>query len=498
MYRSCRDARFPLPYLCVITLLAALFILPATVFATNVEDPKLWTFSPLFEYRTDPANDYKSLNIFGPIIKYEHKENMTDRALRPLFFLSTEDEREALRLDVLFPLFTYKHDDEAVSYRLFFIINYYSNNTDDYSQRNFSLFPLLFYKKKGVSPRQYAVFPFIGHYFNWLKRDEVTYYLFPVYSHTKRNGTYVDNYLWPFFARISGDTPGETGFKIWPLYGRSQKPGVYRKSMFLWPFWMSEDLQQDSVNPISIRYSFPFYLYSETPVESRRTLFWPFFSYVDDRKKGYTEWNFPWPIFSYSRGDYQHGYRALPFISDMTGAGRRTRHFLWPLLKLEEHKIDTLIQQRTRVLFLLYTDLDEKEIGAEQSRRHRTMLWPLFGYRQEKGVSHFYALALLEPIFQQSDGLIRNWSPLWRIYQKKWDQQGNSVSSVLWNLYWHERSSEGVAWELFPIFSYKHEAEEPSEWAVLKGLVSVKNKDNLNKLHVLYLPWGISLGQKDL
>ncbi len=489
-------ARHFFAHLCVLMFLVVSAVIPNTAFAT-ADEPKLWTFSPLFEYRTDPATDYKSLNIFGPIIKYEHKKGASARALRPLFYLSTEDERTAVQLDVLFPLFTYKHDDEAVSYRLFFLINYYSNHAEDYHQRNFSLFPLLFYKNKEDAPRQYAVFPLIGHYNNWLKRDEVTYYLFPLYSHTKRNGTHVDNYLWPIFARISGDTPEEKGLKVWPLFGYSEKPGVYRKSMLLWPFWMSEDLQQDTDNPVSIRYSFPFYLYSETPLESRRTLFWPFFSYVDDRKKGYTEWNFPWPLFAYAQGEYQHGYRALPFISDMTGAGRRTRHFLWPLLKLEEHKIDTLIQQRTRVLFMLYTDLDEREIGAEQSRRHRTMLWPLFGYRQEKGVSHFYTLALLEPIFQQSDGLIRNWSPLWRIYQRKWDQQGHSVSSVLWNLYWHERNPSGVAWELFPVFSYTHKAEESIEWAVLKGLISVENKDNVKKLYFLYLPWGITLGRTE-
>lgn len=483
---------------CVIAWLLFYSASPVLAATSDGEAPKLWTFSPIFEYRTDPALDYKSLNVFGPILKYERTEHATSRALRPLFFLSSEDEREALQLDILFPLFTYRHDDEIISYRLFFIINYYSNKNNDYNQSNFSLFPLLFYKNDEETPRQYAFFPFIGRYKNWLKRDEVNYVLFPLYSHTKRQGTHVDNYLWPFFARISGDTPDETGLKVWPLFGYSKKPGVYRKSMFMWPFWMSEDLQLNTREPISIRYSFPFYLYSETPSESRRTLLWPFFSYIDDRKKGYTEWNFPWPLLSYSRGEYQHGYRALPIISDMTGAGRRTRHFLWPILKLEEHKIDTLVQQRTRVLFLLYTDLDEREIGAEQSRRHRTLLWPLFGYRHEKGVSHVYSLALLEPIFQQSDGLIRNWSPLWRIYQRKWDRQGNSVHSVLWNLYWHERSREGVAWELFPLFSYRNKNDAPTEWAVLKGLISVKNQEQMSKLHILYLPWGIRLGSAEL
>jgi hypothetical protein len=471
---------------------------PVNVSATTLEEPSLLTFPPVFDYRSDPGIDYRSLNIAGPILKYERKQSERDLALRPLFYFTSDKSRGAAQLEILYPLVSYKHDKEVVSYRILILLSYFSNQSNSSSQRNFALFPLLFYKEKNSDPRQYAVFPLIGHYYNWLNRDEISYVMFPLYSHTKRHGTYVDNYLWPFFARISGDSPAETGFKIWPLYGYSEKPGVYQKRMFLWPLWISEDLQQNSDNPISLRYSFPLYLHGESPLKSRRTFLWPFFSYVDDRKNGYIQWTFPWPLFSYTKGEHWFGYKALPLISDMTVNSKRTRNFLWPLFRIEDQQFSTISQHRTRVLFFLFTNLVELNNETGQQELHRRLFWPLFGYRQENGVSHFYTLALLEPIFQHSDGIIRNWSPLWRIYQRKWDDQGNCVSSFLWNIFWHERSKKGVAWELFPLFSYRHETEVVREWSILKGLITVKNKNQDKRLHLFYLPWGLPLGESEL
>jgi len=479
------------------TILVSVFI-ATSVFALPNQESRLYTFPPVFDYRSDPAIDYTSINIAGPIFKYEQKGSELSRAMRPLFFYTTDQDRGATQLDILYPFFNYKHDTEIVSYRFLFLFHYYSNLNESFHQREFSLFPFLLYKNKDDRPFQYALFPFTGHLYNFFGRDEVSYFLFPLYSHTTRGGTYVDNYLWPFFARISGDTPQESGLKIWPLYGHSENPGVYQKTMVLWPFWTSEDLQQDSDNPTSHRYLFPFYLYSEAPAESRRIIIWPFFSYFDNRKNGYTEWNFPWPLFSYVKGEHRYGYKALPLISDMTTNSKRTRNYLWPILRIEDQQFSTLSQKRTRLLFFLYTDLIEKERGTDQTSLHRKLLWPLFGYRQENDVSHFYTLALLEPIFQHSDGITRNWSPLWRLYQRKWDKQGNSVSTLLWNVFWHERSPKGVAWELFPIFSYRHNPERVREWSFLKGLIRVENNNEKQRLHLLYLPWGIPLGTSEL
>jgi hypothetical protein len=483
---------------CSIFILSFFFIFPDAAFANSRVEQQQFIFPPVFDFRSDSSVDYTSLNIGGPVFKYERKGSEYERALRPLFHYSTDQQRDASQLDILFPLFTYRDDKDVISSRFLFLLHFYSHQANNFSQRDFSLFPLIFYKKKLNQPTQYALFPVVGNYFNKFNRDELSYFLFPLYVHSKRKGTYVDNYLWPFFARISGDAPDESGFKIWPLYGHSKKPGVYRKSMFAWPFWISQDLRLDTSDPLTTRYSFPFYLYSEAPSKSLRNIIWPFFSYVDDRKNNYTEWNFPWPLFSFTKGKQRHGYKALPLISDMTTGSKRTRNYLWPLYRIEEKQFSTLSQTRSRVLFFLFTNLVEREKESERLELHRTLFWPLFGYRHEEGVSHFYTLALLEPIFQYSDGITRNWSPLWRIYQQKWDDQGNSVSSALWNIFWHERSQKGLAWELFPFLSYRHEPAVLREWSILKGLIRVHNEGEKKRLHLFYLPWGIPMGRSEL
>jgi hypothetical protein len=155
----------------------------------------------------------------------------------------------------------------------------------------------------------------------------------------------------------------------------------------------------------------------------------------------------------------------------------------------------TINRARDTLFFLLYTDIEETAKDGGEVRLHRRLLWPLFGYRQSNGVSHFYTLALLEPLFPESDGIERNWSPLWRIYQAKWDQSGNRIDNLLWNLYWRERGPTGLAWEVFPLFFYFNEIEGKIEWSFLKGLLRYRSSpDQGKKLHLFYLPWGIPLG----
>jgi hypothetical protein len=148
---------------------------------------------------------------------------------------------------------------------------------------------------------------------------------------------------------------------------------------------------------------------------------------------------------------------------------------------------------------MIYSDVRETDKRGGETRLHRRLFWPLFGYQQVGEVSNFYTLALLEPFFPESEALVRNWSPLWRLYQVKWDQQGNCVDSLLWNLYWHERGPKGVAWEVFPLFFYRNEVTGQREWSFLKGLIRYRSSpEKGSTLQLLYLPWGIPLGENTI
>jgi hypothetical protein len=164
------------------------------------------------------------------------------------------------------------------------------------------------------------------------------------------------------------------------------------------------------------------------------------------------------------------------------------------LYKIEEMNSELIERRRDRVLFFLYSDTRELKWETDESLR-RIHLWPLFGYQQENGVSHFHLLALLEPLFPENQSIERLWSPLWRVYQQKWDQQGNQVVSLLWNLYWHERRGDSLAWELFPLFEYRNVQEEEKRFRFLKGLVSYSRNGEGKQLKLFYLPWGFRWGQ---
>jgi hypothetical protein len=100
-------------------------------------------------------------------------------------------------------------------------------------------------------------------------------------------------------------------------------------------------------------------------------------------------------------------------------------------------------------------------------------------------------LALLEPFFPGNEQIERNWSPLWRIYQRRWDRSGNEASTFLWNLYWKERRGDDLLFELFPVIYYRdEESRQRFELALLKGFYRYKKSSDQACSYLFYLPWG--------
>lgn len=444
------------------------------------------TLWPVYDYRASQQADYQSLHLFGPLLKYETKGIETEYALRPLFYRAVDDDGVS-STDVLYPLFGHKRDSGSSSFHLVHLLNFDFGDRETGSSNRSYLFPFLFYGEEEEG-RYMAFFPFGGTLYNWFGRDRITFALFPLYSHTERKSRHVDNVLWPFFARISGEN--ESGYKFWPIYGQSAKQGVYRKTFFLWPIFFSESLKLDSDNPEEVRAAWPFYVSKESRERSYTAVLWPFFSRTENYQKEYVSWNAPWPLIRVTSGDNYHGLRVLPFFSDETMDVSRQRWYLWPLYKIEELNTELIERRRDRVLFFLYSDTSEAKFDTGESSR-RVNLWPLFGYKRTNGVSHLHVLSLLEPFFPDNQPIERLWSPLWRIYQQKWDQQGNHVVSILWNLFWSEQQGEQVAWELFPLIEYRKDSGREQELRFLKGLFTYRRDEDGQRLNFLYTPWGL-------
>ncbi len=166
------------------------------------------------------------------------------------------------------------------------------------------------------------------------------------------------------------------------------------------------------------------------------------------------------------------------------------------MYRIEQLQTEMLDRRRDRVLFFLYSDLRESWNGQEVPAKRRRALWPLFTYENVQGVSRFHTLSLLEPFFPENPAIERNWSPLWRLYQRRWDEHGNEVSSLLWNLYWKERRGDDLAMEIFPLVRYQRE-DDRVDLRLLKGLVRYRRGEQGRQINLFFLPWGFGSAGSD-
>lgn len=465
------------------------------VFASMARaEATVFTLWPLIDVRHSPADGYTSVNLLGPFGKFEQTRRETRFGLRPLFFHQHGRNDDAATDEVLYPVATGLKNGDAQNLQVLHWLTWDTSPRPGGggAHREFMLFPFLFYGDSGTGRGSTAFFPIAGHIEGMFGRDRIDFFLFPLYSATRRGETETTNVLWPVFSRIRG--PGESGWAFWPLAGWADREGVYHKRFYLWPFWTANDLALDTADPVRVRSVFPFWSSERSVARTQESILWPFFNHTEDARENYEEWDFPWPLLRMTRGENRHGWRALPLYADETIRSNRKRWWLWPCYKIEEHKTEQWSFRRDRILFFLYSDQVEKEPGVELPRLRRVAFWPLFTYEARDGVSSFATLALLEPFFPTNDRIARNWAPLWHLYQARWDSAGNGVSSLLWNLYWKERRSDALAWELFPLLSYRHRDREMLDLSVLKGFLRYHADVDGARLRLLFLPWGIPVG----
>lgn len=472
----------PCRAVCLLLVLACI-LFPAKVRAAS--KGTIFTLWPVVDYRSAPQDKFTSVGLAGPLLRYERAAKRTRFGLRPLYYRET-DEKGGIESDLLYPLMTYRSSDEERSFQLFHLLTL---DVTAKEGRDFMLFPFLFYRNPPQGEGYFAFFPLGGKILNRFGRDRINFALFPLYSKTERKGTKTTNVVWPFFSLIRGEE--ERGWAFWPLYGTAEKKGVYRRNFLLWPLFFHADERLDSSDPLRTRAFFPFFYFADSPSRTDHTYLWPFFSHIEDSRKDFEEWNFPWPIFRRIDGKDRQMLRLLPFYSDDRTEKSRARWLLWPVYKEEENHTPTYSSQRQRVLYFLYSNTLEQFQGEEKPYRRRIDLWPLFTFDEKDGLAHFSTLALLEPFFPGNEQIERNWSPLWRIYQRRWDHAGNEASTFLWNLYWKERRGSDLVFELFPLLYYRDEVTRQSfEIALFKGLYRYKKNSDQSCSYVFYLPWG--------
>lgn len=449
-------------------------------------DPgEIVTLWPLFDYRSSPATGYSNLSILGPLFKREHSGSTATTAIRPLF--STISTPESNESDILYPLAsTGSSESSSDSQFLKLFQRHVSRAGTPEEKSDAMLFPFYISGTSEKYGPYTSVFPFYGDIYERFWRDEYHYVLFPLYGRTVKKGSTSTNWLYPIFNTVSGEK--ESGFAFWPLYGQSAKEGVYEKRFVLWPFYSSETLGKDTDNPTQSLNLLPFYASSASPQRSATYAPWPFCGVVRDSTGTAVERDFFWPFWMTASNKDSSTERFIPFYAESHVKDTSSRWIMWPLYRHEGIDSPKFRQDKSSLLYFLFSRSDESWPQAGKDRA-RSAFWPLYAWkRDEDGMRTLSFPAIVEPVIW-NDGVERNWAPLWRIFIAKWDGHGNGATSILWNLYWREKRGDESAWELSPLVSYRSTGAG-TEFRLLKGLLGYTTEKGKGSVTVLWIPFG--------
>ncbi len=284
-------------------------------------------------------------------------------------------------------------------------------NPDDTENRRVTIYPLYFQQRSANSNENYAaLIPFYGHLKNRLMRDDIFFTMFPLYSETRKRDIVTDNYLFPFFDVQHGD--GEHGWQFWPLFGARHKVVTtvtngfgdteivagYDRNFWLWPIHFRQNNDIGTPNAEKLRADLPLYSYSRSPQRDATSVIWPFFNWIDDREKKYREWQGPYPFVDIARGEGKTTTRVFPLFSRAHNDSLESDFYLWPLYRYNRIHAGALDQERTRVLFYLFSDVIERNTNTAAAKQ-RVAVWPLFTWRSDfNGNRRLQLLAPIEPV----------------------------------------------------------------------------------------------------
>jgi hypothetical protein len=443
----------------------------------------------------------ESADLFGPFVTSRRDESGSEFGIRPLFYLMENYPQKKKEYHFLYPFSVYREDDEGARLQaLFYLLSFETKTTEDgYREKEFTLFPFIFSKSaRNREDSYFAFFPLYGEIKKKFFRDEIRFFLFPLFLQTKKGEEINTSYFWPLFGYYSGG--GQEGFRFWPLFGYRKKGERFDEKFALWPIYASKRqfFYDDEVHSFTL---FPLYLTVRSKERSTTTYLWPLFNYSVDREKGYRRWDVPWPLFNITRGldgeeaPRRRQERFFPFYSRSIEKEDRDGFLLWPLYRYSDTAYKDHRRRRDTLLLFLYSDVRETPTVEGGRSGRRVDLWPLFSYQRDReGRRLFHFLTLLEPFLGNHAGIEKNYAPFWRIFTWEKTPEGIEKSSFLWNLFRSKRSPEGFTFmfqPIVPVFHYKN-LEHGKGFSLLGGLIGFTKTETRAQFRFLYVPITLS------
>lgn len=426
-----------------ILLVLLLLLVPSKVSAVW---PLWWDF-----------NDERS--FLGPLATYRGDTTSQSITVRPFLFSYDSDGGGVYHY--LYPLG--KRSPE----KSYFVPIYVSRTSPEEKDATFGLF---FY---GTSDKgSYGgLFPFYGKLHNRFGKDEMAFFLWPLYGYSEAESAAKTNLLWPFFSVYSGL---DKGFKAWPLFGTKSRDGVRDSSFFLWPLFFKESKDLDTNDPIHSFYAFPFYTHSGNRRSSHYNVLFPLFSY--SRSEENKKVGFLWNLYSSAEGE-ENGYSIFPFYSTAQKGKDVTTTMMWPFYRKAEWYAgdERFVESRYLVM----------SRHSEEQGRSATSIWPFLEYREEQGEKVFFFPSILPLRIPEYDRIVR---PLLTLYERR-EEGDKRAYNLLYGLY--TREEEGEHWR--QRFAFLLEAKRDKDgfgFELFSGLFGIDG----TKIKVLFIPIKRSTG----
>ncbi|MBU1693030.1 MAG: hypothetical protein KKC51_03605 [Verrucomicrobia bacterium] len=435
--------------------------------------------------RLEDANGEVRVRGLGPIFERAvSAEGARLSAVRPLYYAGADARAERRFREFLWPVATTRRFLNERDTRV--LLAYYKNfNVAELHGRyRFMVLPLYFQGRDKAGEGYAALFPVAGSIHEFLGQDEMSFFLFPLWSYSSINSVETHNVLWPVYSRTKGK--GISRFRVFPFYGYARHRARYEKGFLGWPFytWARYTYPDAQGHGYIV---FPLWGHFKMPDQEAWLILPPLFRFSRGERMDYSY--APWPFFQRSRGQIERLY-FWPIWGRRTMAGLRSTFFLWPIFRSERVDRGATVRRSFWALPVVYSQVDiRRAVGGAPARavaRHHRV-WPLVSYRQE-GEARRLRLLDLWPLWNNSP-VERNWAPFWTLFT--WTKVGqNDDAELLWGLYRdRRRGAERRTVSLFPAGEWRRDdrAGGSREWNVLKGLLGRRRDERGVSYRLLYV-----------
>ena len=434
--------------------------------------------------RLEDANGDVRGRGLGPILERTvSAEGARLSAVRPFYCGGADGKAERWFEEILWPLATTRRFLSERDTRV--LLAYYKrfNVKEQRGRYHFHVLPLYFHGRDKAGQGYAALFPVAGSIHEFLGQDEMSFFLFPLWSYSSINSVKTHNVLWPIYSRTKGK--GISRFRVFPFYGYARHRAKFEKGFVGWPFytWARYTYPDAQGRGYIV---FPLWGRFKMPDQEAWLILPPLFRFSRGERMDYSY--APWPFFQRSRGYIERLY-LWPIWGRRTMAGVRSSFFLWPIFRSERVDRGATIRRRFWALPVIFSQVDIRRAAGDEPartvmRHHR--VWPLVSYRQEENTRRLRLLELW-PLWGASP-VERNWAPFWTLFT--WTKVGqNADTEVLWGLVRDRiRGAERRTVSFFPVWEWRRDdrAGGAREWNVLKGLVGRRRDERGVSVRLLY------------